>query len=53
VRGPRLPAASGLRGYREAVRRLLTRVNAVTLLLWLLAAGMAVLIVAEYVSRRV
>ncbi len=32
--------------------RLVRRINPVTLLLWVLAAGMAAMIVAEYVSKR-
>jgi hypothetical protein len=34
------------------VRRRVRRINLVTLLLWVLAAGMAALMVAEYVSDR-
>ena len=34
------------------MRRLVRRVNLVTLFLWVLAAGMAALIVVEYVSER-
>jgi hypothetical protein len=34
------------------VRRVVRRINRVTLFLWVLAAGMAALIVADYVSQR-
>jgi hypothetical protein len=34
------------------MRRLIRRVNPVTLFLWVLAAGMAALILAEYISER-
>jgi hypothetical protein len=34
------------------MRRLVRRINPVTLFLWVLAAGMAALFVAEYVGER-
>ena len=37
---------------RAWVRRLVSRVNPVTVCLWALAAGMATLLIAEYVSQR-
>ena len=36
-----------------AMRRLVRRVNRVTLFLWVLAAALAAVLVAEYVSRRI
>lgn len=35
------------------MRRLVRRISPVTLLLWVLAVGMAALIVADYVSQRI
>jgi hypothetical protein len=34
------------------MRRLVRRINPVTLFLWVVAVGMAAMIVAEYVSQR-
>ena len=45
-------AETRFRGYRADVKQLVRRINPVTLVLWVLAAGMAALLVGEYVSQR-
>ena len=46
-------ATSPIRGYRMGtVQRFLRRINVVTVLLWTIAAGMAALMIAEYVSQK-
>jgi hypothetical protein len=46
-------AATRDRGYGGVMRRLARRINPLTLFLWVLAAGMAALMIAEYVTQRV
>ena len=52
ARVSRRPPLMQVAGTVAAVRRLISRINAVTLVPWVLAAGMAAVIIAEYVSER-